>query len=852
MGDSPQGNLLHRSVISETKEKMDIFLKHALQDTSQKGIIEESKTRSKSPQSFSLSNLNYPSEEENKEFILNKFFENSLLVNEVKPIPKPRTKFRSNNLKNSSLSPHSSNETFKIRTEEKMSLEENKIQSNNSSASTTNTYKVTSPKILNTQDDDLSSQRTYRITKDVPKIGDIIIHEKDNIPKIVDVQVNTPKDSEKEVISNSSHSTEVSVSRNNTFIKSSKRVNDKNMMKNSSKTIHAKAMASILNIKIHRTDKLKLNSLVIHPVVKIHIVDIRTGEYFTKKVRDSSVGFHDDNLDYIAPIMTQPYSLQEKRSLIPSWQETISINEDYDYFVEQKDNLILFFELLDFISMPILKNDTEGWHRIAVAFLKVGGKNNVLNLNKNMRLQLYYCSSKKKDTRKCSIWEIWSKDKLFKYPSSLYISITRSELKDKASDDDLSLKKEIRTISKIKDNGQGEIKNTLILSLKNTLDSNKECKGNNSEATKLPNECLAQFETDEEGCFTLRFSHNGLLLACSIRLQNEYCIAIFSTVTFEQVCYLPGHQDLIYSIRWSSDDSLVIACSADCSVSVWDVNHVAFLQILPHPNFVYANEICYNLIATGCYDGKLRIWNNEGFVSKYMLSQELDGHKGYITSLLFKKNFDAILSSDSVGVIIEWSKRKFTWVYCKKINITSLEGIIINQIEFLAKEKRLLVHSRDNILRIIDLDSSIVVHWLRGGINTRFHTSCSVSSCGNYVIAGSENSSVNIWKSKTGKCIGSLIPYKNKTITIHALQFHPKDNTIAVGSFGNNLPVLLFGFNGNKQENNIDLRLIPEKIGEGKEGENSKYSVALKNKKEKYNFKHVLDRLDELMSGKFN
>ncbi|XP_044750338.1 jouberin-like [Coccinella septempunctata] len=863
MSSSPQEHLLQGSVVRKTKEKFDSFLKDALQESSHTSPKEH--TEAKTSKTFvSVQNINEPSEEEKREFILNKFFENSTSShgeNEGKPIPKPRTKLRSNNARNTTLSPHSSNETFRINKPREISRE-GKSQSSGSSASSTNTYKVSSPKIVNAPNDESSSHKTFRISKDVvPKIGDIIIHEKDSVSKIVDVKVkndiNIPisRETASESRSNSSDSQKFSGDKSNTYSKTNGDLENEPSTSNYPPPKDEKVVNNVLNITIHKTDKLQLNSFVIHPVVKIHIVDIHTGRYFPKNHKRSVTYPPEDNLDHLAPIMTHPYSLQEKRSLIPSWEETILIYEDYSYIVDQKENIIIFFELLDFLPMPLINNKTKGWHRIAFAFLKVSGKNNVLNFNKNMRLQLYHSTSKNEDVRKCSIWETWNKGRLLKYPSSLYVSITINELKDKSS---ASLRCLLPLEKEIEDNSKtvkeitlenSSMKTDVNSLLKNTLVSNQEWKTTRKEITKLPNECLAHFETAKEGCFTLRFNNNGSLLACALKLNNVYCIVIFSMVTFEQVCYLPGHQDLIYSIQWSPDDSLIIACSGDCSVSVWDVNKVSFLQILPHPNFVYTNDMSSNLIVTGCYDTKVRVWSNEGLLTKYFLNQELEGHKGYITSLLLKRSCDTILSSDSLGVIIEWYKQKSMWVLHKKINILGLEGITINQIEFMAKGKRLLVHSRDNILRIIDLESSVVIHWLQGGLNTRFHTSCSISPCGNYVIAGSENSSVNIWKVKTGKFVGSLIPYKNKGVTIHALQFHPKDNIIAVGSFGDDLPVLLFGYNEKNKECEIDLRLVAEKKKNMSETERFKKDTS-KSDQNNLHFQSVLDKFDKLMMRK--
>lgn len=61
-------------------------------------------------------------------------------------------------------------------------------------------------------------------------------------------------------------------------------------------------------------------------------------------------------------------------------------------------------------------------------------------------------------------------------------------------------------------------------------------------------------------------------------------------------------------------------------------------------------------IATGCYDNTLRIWKFNKDEEKYELHQELEKHKGFVTSVCFNNKSTHLYSSDSVGAITEWSK----------------------------------------------------------------------------------------------------------------------------------------------------------------------------------------------------
>lgn len=72
---------------------------------------------------------------------------------------------------------------------------------------------------------------------------------------------------------------------------------------------------TITEVIIHKSDRLLLNSFVIHPVVKVHVVDMRNGKYFRKSDKNRSVTFYyeNENNNYIMPVISNSYNLQENR-----------------------------------------------------------------------------------------------------------------------------------------------------------------------------------------------------------------------------------------------------------------------------------------------------------------------------------------------------------------------------------------------------------------------------------------------------------------------------------------------------------------------------------------------------------
>lgn len=106
------------------------------------------------------------------------------------------------------------------------------------------------------------------------------------------------------------------------------------------------SIKNILGIHIHNTDrKLKSSKLVLHPVVKVHVMSISTGRYLVKKHTGRNVVSYYETVDYILPIMTAPCDLVKyiRYPRAPIWEELLVYNEDYDYFL--REDVILIFEV---------------------------------------------------------------------------------------------------------------------------------------------------------------------------------------------------------------------------------------------------------------------------------------------------------------------------------------------------------------------------------------------------------------------------------------------------------------------------------------------------------------------------
>lgn len=166
---------------------------------------------------------------------------------------------------------------------------------------------------------------------------------------------------------------------------------------------------------------------------------------------------------------------------------------------------------------------SNGWYQIAWAFLKLVGKNNTLNINSKLRLQLYRPNrSAKNRDNKCQPYFWWRSRKLQKYPSTLHITI--KGINPRMLLDTFSLKHENKTRRSLHNENVNfnEEKDVTLNGNKMNWDKllHRKC--------QLPNSILNNLECYEEGCFIAKFSNAGHYLAYSILLNSTYTIIIYS------------------------------------------------------------------------------------------------------------------------------------------------------------------------------------------------------------------------------------------------------------------------------------------------------------------------------------
>lgn len=490
------------------------------------------------------------------------------------------------------------------------------------------------------------------------------------------------------------------------------------------------------------------------------------------------------------------------------YENTVDINPLIHEHSSKQKNLSAFKKMIP----NILNNQRV--NTLAWAFLKVRSSDNHLNIGEHLRLQLFYPRKTMKVTER-NIYSWWKSGFRRKYPSSIHISLFETALPRpiaRNADTIPNLKHDRR--SKL-DNCQG-LEGAIATNAEKAVEwSRKHC-----VSCVLPNTEMHQIAVPVPGCLCVKFSNNGLRLACAAFKT----LHVYKVISGDLVCSFDGHLRLIYDISWKMNDEKIVTASADSTARIWDLksNSPNKQHILMHPSYVYVAKWMpngENLVCTGCFDHLIRIWD---LIDEYECIQEISEHYGFISAICFNTTGSIMYSGDQKGIIKSW-KVKFQEsnefnqhdqdiIYpVNEVRINGILGNIINSLEFHSGGHRLLVHTRDSQLRLINNKLWKTTHILQGPLNLMEQVRGCLSPCGRWVLAGGEDATLMAWNSDTGD-LASLHMNLPFTGTISCVDFHPHDNIIALSSHDPASPscIVIMIHKADKQEaNSVPVTVQP-------------------------------------------
>lgn len=230
--------------------------------------------------------------------------------------------------------------------------------------------------------------------------------------------------------------------------------------------------------------------------------------------------------------------------------------------------------------------------------------------------------------------------------------------------------------------------------------------------------------------------------------EDDYKHAPFMKKPF---CVYRGHTADLLDISWSKN-YFILSSSMDKTVRLWHISRRECLCTFQHIDFVTAivfhpKDDRYFL--SGSLDGKLRLWNIPE--KKVTMWNEVSGPSNLITTANFCNNgkYAVVGTYDGKCIFFTTEQLKYsTQIHVRSTRGKNAKGRKVTGIEPLPGEDKILVTTNDSRIRLYDLRDLTLTCKYKGGTNNSSQIKASFSAKGKYIVCGSEDHFVYLWKTQ--------------------------------------------------------------------------------------------------------
>lgn len=267
---------------------------------------------------------------------------------------------------------------------------------------------------------------------------------------------------------------------------------------------------------------------------------------------------------------------------------------------------------------------------------------------------------------------------------------------------------------------------------------------------------IVTFSGHTDIVYSVAFNSQGTILAsgsadCKIKLWN---------VKTRKCVNLLGHENHVRSVAFSYQSQNLASGSRDCSVKLWDISSEKSEILLQE----YTDRIdCIafhphqEILSYGIYNGNVKLWDLNN--SKYLPS--LEGHSKRINSVAFHPEGNILASASSDNTVKLWNI-----LTCECLAILKGHTNLVRSVAFNPEGNILASGSSDGTVRLWDLISYETINILEE--HSAWVNSVTFSPCGKILASGSADETIKLWDVKIGACLRTLTiskPYQGMNIT---------------------------------------------------------------------------------------
>jgi len=226
---------------------------------------------------------------------------------------------------------------------------------------------------------------------------------------------------------------------------------------------------------------------------------------------------------------------------------------------------------------------------------------------------------------------------------------------------------------------------------------------------------------------------------------------------------LGRHKSMVISVdiaRYDQHD-IVVSCSADQTLKVWDLGTGQLLKTLEgHTSRVNAVALTHDgrRAISASADGIIKIWN----IRNGQPLKTLIGSKGLIS------NFRSIALTRDDNWLISASEDKLLRIWdlntSKILKTLSGHTDLVSKVVLTQDDKRAISASYDNTIKIWDLETGSVLKTLEGH-NGRINA-LAITSDDKFAVSGSKDKTLKIWDLETGLLLKTLEGHNNRILSL--------------------------------------------------------------------------------------
>ncbi|KAF2021181.1 glycoside hydrolase family 1 protein [Aaosphaeria arxii CBS 175.79] len=283
----------------------------------------------------------------------------------------------------------------------------------------------------------------------------------------------------------------------------------------------------------------------------------------------------------------------------------------------------------------------------------------------------------------------------------------------------------------------------------------------------FPMKAVQELRHHKDEVWYLKYSHDGTKLASA---SKDNTLVIYETVTYKPILFLTEHQAGVTHLAWSPDDSKIISCCAqdECSARIWDTKTgrcLVSINDFTYPCTTAAWAPDGRKVVIGSQDNKcgLGVWSADGALIHKWSENKLRVH-------------DLAVSPDGHRLVVLLESRilVYDFVTYEKICEWPLENNIkLTSVNISQDSQHMLISMNENKIELTEIDTGEIVQRYSGHLQTEFIIRSDFGGANeNFIISGSENSRIFIWKIN-GQLVESLDGHTSGCV--NAVAWHPKD-----------------------------------------------------------------------------